>query len=74
MKVERNFIYLSTEDSAFPEILINLWDFQTGKMKELGGLKGLLETAIDTLDSTFPDFEYFGIVGEEELEDDSTLA
>jgi hypothetical protein len=34
----------------------------------------LLETILDALENAFENFEYYGIVGEEEFEDDSILA
>jgi hypothetical protein len=74
MKVEMNFIYLSTQDPHYPEIVLNMWDEKSGKTEDLGGFKELLETILDALENAFENFEYYGIVGEEEFEDDSILA
>jgi hypothetical protein len=74
MRVEMKSIHLSTDDSEHPEIVLDIWDEKVGKMKDLGGFKGLLGTVIDALDSAFDNFAYYGIGGEEELEDDSILA
>jgi hypothetical protein len=74
IKVEMNFIYLSTQDPHYPEMTLNIWDHKAGKMKDLGGSKGLLETVIDTLDSTFDNFEFYGIVGEDDLDNEEVLA
>jgi hypothetical protein len=74
ISVEMNSIHLSTPDADHPEIVLNIWDEKSGKTENLRGFKELLETILDALENAFENFEYYGIVSEEEFEDDSILA
>lgn len=60
LELRGHFLHLFTERSDYPEILVNLWNHEKREMPVLGGLKELLEIAIETLEDNFKDFEFYG--------------
>ena len=61
LELTGHFLHLSTETSDYPEILVNLWNHETREISVPGGMKELLEIAIETLEANFKDFEFFEI-------------
>jgi hypothetical protein len=60
LELTGHFLHLSTETNDYPEILVNLWNHEKREVSVVGGIKELLQIAIETLEGTFSDFEFYG--------------